>query len=95
MDDSAVQRFFAHPAQLYHRQYEALRAVLYEGRPQKQVARTFGFQYDSLRQLVCQFYGSLAVERPPTESPFLDQFRGTARRITPRRLFRRSRIGRR
>jgi hypothetical protein len=95
MDDSAVRRFFAHPTQVYHRQYEALRAVLYEGRSQKQVARTFGFQYDSFRQLVCQCHSSLAAERPPTESPFLDRSRGIARRIAPCRLFQRSRIGRR
>jgi hypothetical protein len=95
MDDSAIRRFFAHPTQLYHRQYEALRAVHYEGRSQKEVAGTFGFQYDSLRQLVCQFHGSLAVERPPADSPFLDRSRGIARRITPCRLFQRSRTGRR
>jgi hypothetical protein len=95
MDDSAFRRFFAHPTQLYHRQYEALRAVFYEGRSQKQVAGTFGFQYDSLRQLVRQFHGSLAAECPPTESPFLDRSKGIARRITPCRLFQRLRIGRR
>jgi hypothetical protein len=94
MDDSAFRRFFAHPTQLYQRQYEALRAVFYEDRSQKEVAGTFGFQYDSLRQLVRQFHGSLAAECPPKESPFLDRSKGIAQRIMPCRLFRQSRIGR-
>jgi len=99
MDDTALQRYFAHPAQLYQRQYEALRAVVHEGKSQREAAKTFGFQYDSFRQLMHQFRGWFVAEQSSAESPFFDRSRGTAlpqaRRMTRRRLFRQSRIDRR
>ncbi len=55
MDDIRCREFFAQPTQPYHRQYEALRAIFLEGRPQKEVAERFGYTYDSLRQLVHEF----------------------------------------
>lgn len=55
MDDPRIQAYFCQPTQTSHRQYEALRAVFVEGRPQKEVADKFGYAYDSLRQLVSQF----------------------------------------
>ena len=55
MDDSRCREFFSQPAQPYHRQYEALRAVFMEGHSQKEVADRFGYTYDSLRQLVHEF----------------------------------------
>ena len=55
MDDTRYQEFFSQPANPYHRQYEALRAVMIEGRSQKDVAQQFGFKYCSLRQLVYEF----------------------------------------
>jgi hypothetical protein len=70
MDDTAVRRFFTQPTQTYHRQYEALRAVICDGRSQKDVAAEFGFQYHSLRQLVYDFRRSFEVEQTSTESPF-------------------------
>lgn len=70
MDDTAFQRYFTQPTQVYHRQYEALRAVIVDGRPQKEVAESFGFQYRSLRQLMYEFRRSFDAERRATESPF-------------------------
>ncbi len=70
MDDTAIQEFFTQPTQTYHRQYEALRAVVIDGRSQKEVAEAFGFQYRSLRQLMYEFRQSLDAERKSTESPF-------------------------
>lgn len=80
MDDTALQRFFARPTQLYHRQYEALRAVVHDGKSQKQAAKAFGFQYDSFRQLMRQFRSRFVAEQATTESPFFDRSRDTARR---------------
>ena len=68
MDDTQCQDYFAKPTHTYHRQYEALRAVFVEGRRQKEVARSFGYSYDSFRQLVRQF-------RRAGGSPFFEMFR--------------------
>ena len=70
MDDTALQRYFTQPTQTYHRQYEALRAIIVDCRSQKEVAEAFGFQYCSLRQLVYNFRRSFDAERTSTESPF-------------------------
>jgi len=79
MDDTAVRRYFTQPTQTYHRQYEALRAVMVDGRSQKEVAETFGFQYGSLRLLVHEFRRSFALEPQPAESPFFKRSRRAAR----------------
>jgi hypothetical protein len=79
MDDAALQRFFTHPTHVYHRQYEALRAVVVEGRPQKEVAEAFGFQHRSLRQLLYEFRHSFDARRRSTQSPFFKPSRGIAR----------------
>jgi len=55
MDDTRYQEFFSQPTNPYHRQYEALRAVMTEGRSQKDIAQQFGFKYHTLRQLVYEF----------------------------------------
>ncbi len=55
MDDTRYQEFFSQPTNPYHRRYEALRAVMIEGRSQKDVAQQFGFKYHTLRQLVYEF----------------------------------------
>ena len=70
MDDTAFRRYFTQPAHTCHRQYEALRAVIVEGRSQKDVAEVFGFQYHSLRQLVYDFRRSFDAERTSAEFPF-------------------------
>ena len=55
MDDARCHEFFRQPTQTYHRQYEALRAIFIERRPQKAVAKQFGFEYSTMRQLVYEF----------------------------------------
>ena len=55
MDDAVCREFFSQTANPYQRRYEALRAVFVDGRPQKEVAEEFGYQYSSLRQLVYEF----------------------------------------
>lgn len=77
MDDTALQAFFRQPTHIYHRQFEALRAIVIDGRPQKEVAKQFGFQPNSLRQLMYEFRQTLEVERPLTESPFFKPSSGT------------------
>jgi len=79
MDDTAVRRYFTQPTQVYHRQYEALRAVMVDGRPQKEVAEAFGFRQRSLRQLLYEFRRSFDAQGRPTHSPFFKPSRGTAR----------------
>jgi hypothetical protein len=72
MDDTAYQRYFTQPSQTYHRRYEALRAVIVDGRPQKGVAEEFGFQYSSLRQLVYEFRQHCDANGESGESPFFE-----------------------
>jgi hypothetical protein len=50
-----VRRFFLEPRLPKHRQYEALRAFLVEGRPAKEVARTFGYSLNSFHVLCHHF----------------------------------------
>lgn len=78
MDDKAIRRYFTQPTQTFHRQYEALRAVMVDGRSQKEVAETFGFQYGSFRLLVYEFRRSFAVGQQPVESPFFKPSRWVA-----------------
>lgn len=68
MDDTRCREFFSQPVNLYHRRYEALRAVFVEGRSQKEVAELFGFEQSSLRQLVYEFREQ--CRNPPDVSPF-------------------------
>jgi hypothetical protein len=70
MDDTAFQRYFTQPTQTYHRQYEALRAVMVDGRSQKKAAEAFGFRYGSFRLLVHEFRRSFAGTLRPVEPPF-------------------------
>ena len=52
---SELRRFFLEPRLPKQRQYEALRAFLVEGRPAKEVARTFGYSLGSLHVLCHHF----------------------------------------
>jgi transposase len=54
-DISALRRFFLEPRLPKHRQYEALRAYLVEGRPAKEVARAFGYSLNSFHVLCHHF----------------------------------------
>lgn len=74
MDDTRYQEFFAQPTNPYHRQYEALRAVMIEGRSQKDVAEQFGFKYHTLRQLVYEFRQQQDLEgNTARPSPFFER----------------------
>lgn len=73
MDDTAYRGFFEQPTQTYHRRYEALRAVFVDQRSQKEVAQTFGFTYDSMRQLVREFRQGCNAGAP-SASPFFETF---------------------
>jgi hypothetical protein len=87
MDDTPIQRFFTHPTQTYHRQYEALRAVIVDGRSQKDAADAFGFEYSSLRQLMGAFRRHCDETGESAESPFFapcpSAVRPPARKKTP------------
>jgi hypothetical protein len=66
MEDIACRRFFTEPdSATYHRQYEALRAIFVDGRPQNDVADRFGYTYGSLRQLVHRFRTAIRADSPP------------------------------
>lgn len=74
MDDTQCREFFSQPTNPYHRRYEALRAVFVEGRPQKEVAEEFGYQYGSLRQLVYEFRQHCRNSDEASEqSPFFER----------------------
>ena len=71
MDDVTCREFFSQTANPYQRRYEALRAVFVDGRSQKDVAKEFGYQYSSLRQLVYEFRQHCRQPKDPSdESPF-------------------------
>jgi DNA-directed RNA polymerase specialized sigma24 family protein len=63
--DDLCRRFFLLPQTTVQRQYEALRAVIVEGLPQKEVAGRFGYTHDSLRQLLRNFRASCRAGEPP------------------------------
>ena len=74
MDDTRYQEFFSEPTNPYHRQYEALRAVMIEGRSQKDVAQQFGFKYHTLRHLVYEFRQQQdLVTNASMPSPFFER----------------------
>src|SRR5271170_1500810 len=50
-----LRRFFLEPRLPKHRQYEALRAYLVEGRPAQEVARAFGYSRNSFHVLCHHF----------------------------------------
>ena len=52
---SKLRRFFLEPLLPKHRQYEALRAFLIEGRPAQEVARAFGYSLNSFHVLCHHF----------------------------------------
>ena len=54
-DLTACRRFFAEPSHPRQRQYEALRAFFFEGRPSHEVARDFGYSAGSFRVLCHAF----------------------------------------
>jgi hypothetical protein len=75
MDDMACYQFFAQPVHPYHRQLDALRAVFFEHRSQKDVAAQFGYTYNSLRQLVVGFRQYCKSDPAFSQSPFFETLR--------------------
>ena len=70
MQDSLYRRFFLEPHQPLHRRYEALRAVLVDGQPQVEVAKRFGYTYNTLRRLVSDFRAQCRTGQvPPFSCP--------------------------
>jgi hypothetical protein len=65
MQDSLYRRFFLEPSQPLHRRYEALRAVFVENQPQVEVAKRFGYTYNTLRRLVSDFRAQCRAEQVP------------------------------
>lgn len=55
MDDTHCYQYFLEPSDPLQRQYEALRAVFIDGRPQQEVAEQFGYTYGTLRQMMHEF----------------------------------------
>lgn len=62
MDDFCCRQFFLEPTEIYHRQYEALRAFFVEGRRLEEIAQRFGYQESSLRSLVCRFRAQVQTD---------------------------------
>lgn len=75
MDDTAIREFFTRPANTYQRQYEALRAIFVDGRPQRDVAEEFGFTLGSLRQLAHALRRFREGRTDETESPFFETWK--------------------
>jgi hypothetical protein len=65
MPDSLYRRFFLEPHQPLHRRYEALRAVFVDGQPQVEVAKRFGYTYNTLRRLVSDFRAQCRADQVP------------------------------
>ncbi len=55
LSERAIRTFFERPEKSAHRQYEALRAFLYEGRTARQVAARFGYSPSTVYTLVGNF----------------------------------------
>ena len=72
MEDTAMRRYFTQPTQTYQRQYEAVRAVIIDGRSQREVAEALGFEYGSIRQLLHAFRRFCEAGSESTESPFFE-----------------------
>ena len=69
MADDPDRDFFLQPSCAAQRQYEALRRVFVDGRPQKEVAQQLGYSYGALRQLVLHFRTARRAGRTPPLSP--------------------------
>lgn len=62
---------FVEPRNATHRQYEALRAYFVEGRPQREIAETFGYSLGAFRVMCCAFRKDPQREffMPPRRGP--------------------------
>jgi hypothetical protein len=80
MSDLRCRQFFLDAdSAIYHRQYEALRAIFVEGLPQSDAAEKYGYTHGSMRQLVHRFRTAMRSGSPP---PFFKS-QSSAGRRTP------------
>jgi hypothetical protein len=80
MEDTSCRQFFTDAdSAIYHRQYEALRAIFVDGLRQDDVADRYGYTHGSLRQLVHRFRTAIRSGSTP---PFFES-RRSAGRPTP------------
>ena len=54
MNGSDDKHYFLEPTTPSHRRYEALRAVVFDEQPMKEVADRFGISYGTLRNWRCE-----------------------------------------
>lgn len=66
--ENVCQCVFSKPVYVQRRRYEALRSVLLDRRPEKDVVEEFGSRYESLRQMTVNFGNR--VMRPTTRKLF-------------------------
>ena len=59
------QDYFSQPVELAHRKYEAIRAVIFDEQPPKDVAARFGIGYGTLRNWVGEFHRQREAGQPP------------------------------
>lgn len=60
------KRYFVQPVEASHRRYEALRAVMVDEQPMKDVADRFGISYGTVRNWAAEFrHQQDAGESPP------------------------------
>lgn len=85
MQDSLYRHFFLEPYQPLHRRYEALRAVFVDGQSQVEVAKRFGYTYNTLRRLVSDFRAQCRADQVP---PFHDSAARSPSRSAPWRSHR-------
>ncbi len=71
--------YFLHPVETSHRRYEAIRAVLIEEEPMKEVAERFAISYGTVRNWVSEFRHQRDADQSP---PFSSRHRVDAPRPT-------------
>jgi hypothetical protein len=87
MDDLRCRDFFLQPNQGRQRHYEVLRAFFVERQPMSEIARRFGWQHGSVRNLVSRFRAECQAG---TVSPFFSTPRAAGRvGAVPRREWKR------
>ena len=77
------KRYFVQPIEASHRRYEALRAVVVDEEPMKDVADRFGVSYGTVRNWASEFRRQRDAGEPP---PFFLRRRVDVRQPIPSRL---------
>ena len=78
--------YFVQPVEASHRRYEALRAVVVDEQPMKEVADRFGISYGTVRNWAAEFRRQQDAGEPPPFSLHhcVDVLRSTHSRLTIR-----------